>query len=353
MRHANHLISRPRSATQVSISNLTLEVISSSVSQEGVLSFSWTPRYGSGQPISFDNNIPFNLLIYIYSGYTNATSSTSTWPGGNFFDDATPPAGISGAEAGSGRASLHNLVSASPATTIPPLWEDNVYRPSVAPGNPYVASTANRSQVYGPVGHAGIGVYPIVNLFATKSLTNAYTSTVDLKEYNNRTEVSSRERWKNGSKLCAGNTLVVIKPYHKSNHVARLDLSNPEVGAWAPMFWETGNWSSFTVNIPSTADFPAKLSPGVATNFSISGRTVRYTVPGGPVYHWIDLYKNGSSVFNNYANDGNPSNDYGAGEAAYTVPANFGSGNFTYYISFYDTQSQSWGSWSSGYSFSL
>jgi hypothetical protein len=319
---------------------VTLNITSASVSDEGILKFSWTPL-----STDYSHYLAFDLVIM--SGFTNGTGFSSTFPGPNVFSDEA--ANIFDEP----RKRIQNIYSWKPQDTI------NKWRSSAAPGNPY-DSRIPQDIILGQ-GTTGCSGYNTTysNLRAYGGMTqwypeqgsvidpttNAYNyATLDLKLIQNDPIRAALLSWRNDSKLVRGNAQLLIRPW--SGH-----------GFKSPLFgrsrYNFGNWSFYNVTLPSNAIFPALKAGGQNTNYRLEGRTVKWDLDSCNTNFYMYLYKNGSVLRNGYlGNDGNPNAINGAGDLAYTIPAADGAGSYQLYIANYYPSTNSFGAYTS-FSFSL
>lgn len=307
---------------------VTLTITSASVSNDGILTFSWTPLAAN-----YGNSINFDFVLH--SGFTNGTGFSSTYPGANIYNDE-----------------LYEIFD-EPRKNIQNLYDSTAFKwkSSAALGNPYDSRTP-QNIVLGQ-GNEGCSGYntPYSNLRTYNNMVQYYptvtlsssSATIDLKLIQDDPHRSIQPSWKFESKLVSGNAKIYIRPW--SGGGGR--------GPWSQSYYTYGNWSSYDVTIPTNNIFSALKAGGQNTNYRLEGRTVKWDLDSCVSNFYMYLYKNGNVLRNGYlGNDNNPNGYNGQGDLAYTIPVSDGGGSYVLYISNYYPSTNSFGSYTS-FSFSL
>jgi len=309
-------------------SGITLTITSASVSNDGILTFSWTPPAAN-----YGNDISFDFVLH--SGFTNGTGYGSTYPSAIFYNDQL------------------SSIFDEPRKNIQNIYDLTTFKwkSSAAPGNPYDSRTP-QNMVLGQgsegcsgynTNYSNLRAYDgMVQYFPTVSLSSS-SATIDLKLIQDDPYRSVQPTWKFSSKLVSGNAKFYIRPW----------MGAGVLGPWGSSYYTYGNWSSYNVTIPTNNIFSALKAGGQNTNYRLEGRTVKWDLDSCVSNFYMYLYKNGNVLRNGYlGNDNNSGAFTGEGNLAYTVPADDGAGSYTLYISNYYPSTNSFGSYTS-FSFSL
>lgn len=313
------------------LNGLTFNITSASVSDSGILTFSWTPIL---DPVIGYPNFDFA----IHSGFTNGTGFSSTYPGANIYSDEMSYA------FDEPRKGIQNIYNWIPQNAI------NKWKSSAAPGNPYdsrVPQTIIAGQ--GSEGCSGFNA-AYSNLRSYNGMVQYYpqysssnSATIDLKLIQSDPYRSSNPSWKFASKLVRGNARIMIRPW----------IEGGPKSSFGSAYYTYGNWSFYDVTLPSNDIFPILKTGGQNTNYRLEGRTVKWDLDSCLTNFYMYLYKNGSVLRNGYlGNDGNAGAYNGSGDLAYTIPDSDGSGSYQLYISNYYLPTNTFGAYTS-FSFSL
>lgn len=306
----------------LSIANTAFTGISASCTN-GVITFS----HSNQLPVGKNGNqyVGVGSDIVIYSCFAAGTGFSSTFPGGNIFNNE--------------RSSFFDIPNKSMQNIYEhvPVNASNKWRTTVSKGNPYETNNSDSVDASGyPTGCGGFGpAYSTMNSYT--SLNGVYdnligavsvssnTYTINVNQINSLPGRAANPGWKFEAPLCSGNARVYIRPGTSVKNLS------PTVGSANYVY---GNWSHFDVNI-SGAGIPNRVANAQPSGLTVSGRTVSWQTSSTLVSAYIYLYKNGSVLRQGYIQDGNPLGRLGTGSLSYTIPSGDGSGSFVVYVANY------------------
>ena len=325
----------------LAVANTALTGITASCTN-GIITFSHSNNLPLGKSGIGYGGLSTDILIY--SCFNGGTSYSSTFPGGNIFNNE--------------RSSVFDLPGKSMQNIYehPPINTYSKWRNTVAKGSPYETNNSDSIEASGyPSGCSNFG--PAYSTMQPYTYLNGVydtlifpihvsdkTYTINVNQINSLPGRAANPNWKFESPLPSGNARVYIRPYSYSRALG------PTVGSAGYVY---GNWSHFDVNI-SGSGIPTRVANSPASGFTLSGRTVSWQSSGTCVGVYIYLNKNGSLIRQGFGiNDGNTNGGIGGGINSYTVPSGDGSGSFNLQVYNYSPVDPAGYAGLAQYSFSL